>query len=259
MRQTTEEQTSDALIFQAERSNTPISLLVRGSGRASTSMRSVQRGTIRLEPTSNEDMETTARSKTKVVGLVGDIAAGKSAIRQAFETLGVPCLDADAVARSIHQDPAHPATKALANAFADWMTADGTLQRGSLQGLFARDAGANRTLIDILKPHVLVALHTWTAAQSVPYVIWESALLMQEAIAVDRVLVVDAPVTLRIARLRGRHPDWPEQHIANILAMQAGLLTIERGPADTIQNDGSPEQLQEQVETLHRHYLQLWN
>ena len=96
-----------------------------------------------------------------VVGLTGGIGAGKSAVRQAFEALGVPCLDTDIVARSIHQDPGHPATQEVARAFPEWMTDDGALQRGSLQGLFSRNAAANRTLIDILKPHVLAVMHRW--------------------------------------------------------------------------------------------------
>ena len=96
-------------------------------------------------------------AKPRVLGLTGGIAAGKSTAREAFASLGVPCLDGDAVARGIHQEPTHPATQALALAFPNWMTPAGALQRGSLQGLFARDADANRTLIDILKPHVLAA------------------------------------------------------------------------------------------------------
>ena len=200
-----------------------------------------------------------SNARPKLVGITGGIAAGKSAARQAFEMLGVPCLDADAVARRIHQDPAHPATLALAKTFADWMTPDGALQRGSLQGLFARDADANRTLIDILKPHVLAALNTWTVRQCAPYVIWESALLLRESIVVDRVLVVDAPVRMRVARLRSRNPSWSEQHIANILAMQATLPAANGAQADALHNDGSHEQLQAQVAALHQHYLQLWN
>jgi dephospho-CoA kinase len=122
-----------------------------------------------------------------------------------------------------------------------------------------RDADANRLLIAILKPHVLAAIHTWTTAQHAPYVVWESALLMQETIAVDRILVVDAPVALRMARLRSRNPDWSEQHIANILTMQSALPAIDKTRSDAIHNDGSPEQLQERVKALHQQYLELWS
>ncbi len=204
-------------------------------------------------------MQTAAVGKPKVVGLTGAIAAGKSAARKAFGLLAVPCVDLDVVARDIHQDPAHSATREIANTFPDWMTKDGALQRGSLQGLFARDAAANRTLIGLLKPHVLDAVHTWTVAQRTPYVVWESALLLQEEIVVDRLLIVDAPAALRMERIRSRNPDWSEQQIANILAMQATSLAKSMIHADAIHNDNALEKLQEQVEALHRQYITLWS
>lgn len=208
-------------------------------------------------------MKTVAARGPKVVGLTGGIAAGKSLVRKSFESLEVPCIDFDAIARGIHQDPAHPATRELATAFPGWMTEDGALQRGSLQGLFARNAVANRTLITLLRPHVLEAIHKWTFAQRTPYVVWESVLLLQEEIAVDRLLIVEAPEALRMERIRSRNPDWSEQHIANILAMQAASpskpvihFDVAR---DAIQNDNAPERLQEQVEVMHRRYLTLWS
>lgn len=204
-------------------------------------------------------MKTIAGGKPKVVGLTGGIAAGKSLVRKSFESLGVPCVDFDAIARAIHQDPAHPATREISTAFPDWMTENGALQRGSLQGLFARNAAANQTLIGLLRPHVLEAIHTWTFAQRAPYVVWESALLLQEEIAVDRILIVDAPESLRIDRIRSRNPDWSEQHIANILAMQTAFLSKPVTHADVIQNDDVLDKMREQVETMHHQYINQWS
>jgi dephospho-CoA kinase len=194
----------------------------------------------------------------KVVLLTGGISTGKSTVRRAFEGLGVPCLDTDSVARTIHQDHTHPATQEVARRFADWMTPSGALQRGSLKALFAQNEAANRTLIEILKPHVLEAIHHWTTAQHVPYVVCESALLTQADIAVDRCLKVEAPVALRIARIKGRNPDWSDQHISNILSMQAALQCSPVATTDVIQNSGSAEQLAQAVEAMHRHYTTLW-
>ncbi len=198
----------------------------------------------------------------KILGLTGGIAAGKSTVRRAFESRGVPCLDLDIVARSIHQDPAHPATRDIAKAFAGWMTADGALQRGSLRAFFARDTKANHTLIGILTPHVLAKARQWTRAQRATYVVWESALLLQASMAVDHVLVIQAPAALRIARVRTRNPDWSPDQVADLVAMQWTLqpapsttLSTERTGAttDTLCNNGSPEQLQDQVQQLHQH------
>ena len=194
-----------------------------------------------------------------VVGLTGGIGAGKSAVRQAFEALGVPCLDTDIVARSIHQDPGHPATQEVARAFPEWMTDDGALQRGSLQGLFSRNAAANRTLIDILKPHVLAVMHRWTEQQNATYVIWESALLLWEQIAVDQMLVVEAQTPIRLQRIRHRNPKWSEGDMLNLLRVQANLQRTPVEDTSIIRNDDSMEALREQVEKLHRHYQTILN
>lgn len=139
------------------------------------------------------------------------------------------------------------------------MTDDGALQRGSLQGLFSRNAAANRTLIDILKPHVLAVMHRWTEQQNATYVIWESALLLWEQIAVDQMLVVEAQTPIRLQRIRHRNPKWSEGDMLNLLRVQANLQRTPVEDTSIIRNDDSMEALREQVEKLHRHYQTIWN
>ncbi|NHZ60905.1 dephospho-CoA kinase [Massilia sp. CCM 8694] len=91
----------------------------------------------------------------KVLMLTGGIGSGKSTFARAFAALGVPCIDADALARTVHQDPAHPATLRIARAFPQAMAADGSLARGSLRNIFARDPAANEELKRLLRPAVL--------------------------------------------------------------------------------------------------------
>lgn len=134
------------------------------------------------------------------------------------------------------------------------------MQRGSLRTVFARDPAANKGLVGLLKPHVLLALRTWTCAQQAPYVVWESALMQQEdGFAVDRMLVVEASADLRMERIRHRNPDWPAQDIASIVALQATWPSPSLTIADTIANDGTPQMLGPAVEALHHHYLRLWS
>ena len=197
-------------------------------------------------------------SAPRVVGLTGGIGCGKSLVRKMFEALGVPCIDADLVARDIHQNPAHPATREIAQAFPGMLTAGGTLQRGSLHGLFAVDQEANRRLKAILQPHVMAAIHRWTVMQTAPYVIWESALLPELDIAVDRVLVVDAQDGNRMARIAHRNPEWTEQQIRNLLAIQMPRDAYLNAAQDVTANDESIHALQRQVEAMHAKYLAMW-
>lgn len=194
----------------------------------------------------------------RVVALTGGVGCGKSQARNMFESLGVPCIDADIVARHIHQDPAHPATRQLAQAFADLMTPAGRLQRGSLHARFAVDEAANRRLKEILRPHVLATIHRWSALQDAPYVVWESALIPEPEIAVDRVVTVDAQDRHRMARIKRRNPDWSAQQIRALLAAQMPRDAYLAAAHDVLSNDGSICALQRQVEAMHQRYIALW-
>ncbi|HVK54066.1 MAG TPA: dephospho-CoA kinase [Burkholderiales bacterium] len=194
----------------------------------------------------------------RVVGLTGGIGCGKSLVREMFQDLGAPGIDADQVARSIHQNPAHPAVRQIAEVFPGMVASNGGLKRGSLQERFATDQTANRQLKAILKPYVMDAIWRWTADQRAPYVIWESALMLDENITVDRVLVADAQEQRRIIRLKDRNQDWSEPQIRNILELQMSREAYLMRAQDVIRNDGSPVELKQQVEIMHRQYMTLW-
>jgi dephospho-CoA kinase len=194
----------------------------------------------------------------KVVGLTGGLGSGKSTARGVWEELGVPCIDADLVAREIHQDSNHPAMAELALAFPFAITSDGRLSRGTLRTLLAADPQANATLKSILAPHVIGHLQRWTAAQDAPYVVWESALLMEERIAVDRLVVVDASEQQQRARVQVRNPDWTPAQINAVLSLQLSREARLKRANDTIHNDGDLATLRAQVLALHQDYLQRW-
>jgi len=194
----------------------------------------------------------------KVVGLTGGLGSGKSTARAVWEQLGVPCIDADTVAREIHQDSNHPVMAELALAFPFAITPDGRLSRGTLRTLFATDPDANTLLKTILGPHVLAHMLRWTGQQDVRYVVWESALLMEEKIRVDRMVVVDSIVALQRVRVQARNPDWTLAHIDGVLGMQLDRQARLESADDVIHNDGAPLALAAQVQALHLAYLQRW-
>jgi dephospho-CoA kinase len=202
---------------------------------------------------------STLRTRPPVLALTGSIGSGKSTFARAFAQLGVPCIDTDVLARTIHQDPAHPATRAIALCFPQAMTADGRLARGSLRTVFAADASANEKLKDILRPSVLAELERWTLAQDAPYVVWESALTTDQGIGAARVLVVDASEPGRLARIALRNPDWSREQVLAIIAMQLPRAAYLAGADDVIANDGPVGAIPALAAQLHQHYLTLWS
>jgi len=195
----------------------------------------------------------------RVLGLTGGIGSGKSTARSIFEELGIPTIDSDEVARSIHQNPSHPAMAALADLIPQAVTADGRLRRGSLRNQFATDGEANRTLKQILKPFVIAETANWTRRMGGPYVVWESALIVEQRIPCDRLLVIDAPANIRIARILNRNPDWTVGQIENILSVQLSGAAYVAATDDVICNDGSLADLRNQIEELHRSCLKNWS
>lgn len=194
----------------------------------------------------------------RIVGLTGGVGSGKSRVRQMFEALGVPALDADHVARQIHQNPAHPALALVAARFPHLMTADACLQRGVLYRYFVTRPDENRALKAILKPYVMAEMRAWTARQRSPYVVWESALLLEEAIPVDRILYVDATELRRIERIRGRNADLSDAQICSLMRVQMPRETYLKQAHDVIVNHSTLEQLQDNVGRVHQEYNAQW-
>jgi len=195
----------------------------------------------------------------QVLALTGSIGSGKSSFARAFAALGVPCLDTDVVARAIHQDPLHPATLAIALAFPQAMTPDGRLARGSLRTIFAADPSANDELKRILRPAVLAEAQRWTGEQIAPYVIWESALSLDQDIGSARVLVIDAAEPTRLARIALRNPDWSREQALAIISMQPPRAAYLAGADDVALNDGPEGAIPALAAQLHLQYLSLWS
>jgi dephospho-CoA kinase len=194
----------------------------------------------------------------KVVGLTGGICSGKSTVRRLLEQLGVPCLDADVVARDVHQNAGHPATIEIGRTFPQAMSPDGRLRRGSLHEIFAADPGSTARLTALIAPHVVSRMQKWTGQQKAPYVAWECAILVEARISVDRIAVVDASRQTQIARLHARNPDWTTAQIDSVLALQLPREDRLSVAQDIVCNDGTLEQLGTRLRALHHAYLRLW-
>jgi dephospho-CoA kinase len=140
------------------------------------------------------------------VALTGNVAAGKSAVAEAWIRRGVPVVSADELARRAVE----PGTRGLSEvrgAFGDGvLAADGTLNRSELRARIFRDEEARRRLETILHPRIQDLRAEWMEAhraQGDPLVVAEIPLLFETGLedGFDAVVVVDAPADVRLARL----------------------------------------------------------
>jgi len=194
-----------------------------------------------------------------VIALTGGIAAGKSAVTRRFAALGVPIHDADVAAREVVA-PGSEGLAAVVAVFGDEaLDAHGHLDRAAMRRRVFADPSARETLEAIVHPRVRQWLHKRALADTAPYCLLAIPLLVENLDHyrwIDRVLVVDAPADLQLARLMAR--DGIDEALARrMLAQQADRVQRLALAHDVIDNSGDEAALDAAVAALHQRYLAL--
>jgi len=192
------------------------------------------------------------------IGLTGGIASGKSVVADLFAARGVPGIDTDVIAREI-VEPGQPALADIAREFGeDVIAADGRLDRRKLRDLVFRDDKRRKALERILHPRIRRIAEERAAAAGGPYQLIVVPLLAESPMrsSMDRILVVDCRVETQLERLQRRDAE-SEAQARRMIAAQASREERLAIADDVIDNDGSLEETERQVENLHRKYLEL--
>jgi len=196
------------------------------------------------------------------VGLTGGIASGKSTVARLFESLGVPVIDTDVLAREVVA-PGQPLLRQIATRFgADVIAADGSLDRARLRSLVFGNPAARADLEQLTHPAIRARLEEISAAlagpKHGPYQLLVIPLLVETAgrTPVDRVLVVDCSEALQIRRLQARDGSTLEQ-ARQILSAQVSREARLAAADDVITNEGDLESVRDRVAALHAKYTEL--
>ena len=196
--------------------------------------------------------------KPWILGLTGGIGSGKSAVAEQFASLGVHTVDADQAARWV-VEPGRLALRQIAQHFGDGvLLPTGELNRAALRERIFADPAERQWLERLLHPLIRSEIADHLARADSPYAIMVSPLLIESGQyrTVDRVLVVDVPEVLQIARTVARDQASEEQ-VRAILKVQAARAERLRHADDVLVNDRDLSWLRSEVERLHHFYLQL--
>ncbi len=194
-----------------------------------------------------------------IIGLIGAIGAGKSAVAAALAKRGGVVVDADKLGHEVLElpDVKHQLT---ARWGAEVLKDDGTVNRRTIGSIVFQDLKERHALEAIVFPAIRKraedAITKLQADDRAGFIVLDAAVMLEAGWhdACNKILFVDAPRELRAQRLAARS-GWTEPELA--LRESAQLpLDVKRARADVvIMNDGSLEELQNHVDRV----LTSWN
>ncbi|MFO0801103.1 MAG: dephospho-CoA kinase [Gemmataceae bacterium] len=195
-----------------------------------------------------------------VIGLIGGIGAGKSTAARLLTDRGGIMVDADALGHSaLENTEIRQSVLRLWGDQANLLRPDGRIDRRALGRIVFQKNHARRALEAVVLPYIRVqAEAALAAAQTDPaarFVVLDAAVMLEAGWdgVCDKVVYVDAPRTLRLARVAARS-GWSEEELA---AREAAQWPAERkmAAADAVLvNDAGPEVLGRKLDELLRQW-----
>lgn len=193
-----------------------------------------------------------------VVALTGGIGSGKTTVSERLAQRGAAVIDTDLIAHALTAADG-AAMAAIVAAFGPGpIAANGSLDRAAMRRLIFRNPSARHRLEAILHPLIRARMDEALTQVQAPYAVLAIPLLFETGWTDvgDRILVVDLPEPLQIARVMARG-GLTEAEVRPILASQARRETRRQGADDLIDNSGTLEDLLVRTDELHEGYLRL--
>jgi dephospho-CoA kinase len=188
-------------------------------------------------------------NRPRQVGVTGGIGAGKSLICKVFAALGVPVYDADSRAKwLINHDIL--LQKQIVELLGPAAFEQGVYNRQWVATQVFDNPELLQKLNAIVHPRVFVDSAEWLQRhRACPYVLRESALTAKTN-DIDQLIVVQAPLALRIQRIKQRDPHRSEAEIMSIIARQP-TDEARLAAADYVIANDDTQLLIPQIEQLH--------
>ena len=176
------------------------------------------------------------------LGLTGGIGSGKSTVAQFFVKLGAFLIDADAISRSVSAANGPAIPQLTAEFGADFITAEGALDRNKIRALVYADASARKRLEAIVHPLVgqeIARQSNSASASGARCLVFDIPLLVESRHwrqNLHQVLVVDCSEARQIERVMARS-GLAREAVEGIIRAQAAREVRLRGSDWVICND----------------------
>ena len=190
------------------------------------------------------------------VGLTGGIGSGKTTVANHLRSLGAGLVDTDEISHRL-TGPGGASMGAIRAAFGGgYVTREGALDREAMRSLVFADAPARARLEAILHPAIRREAEAGLAGAPGPYAVLVVPLLFEKRGAlerVQRVLVVDCPESLQVARTAARSGIL-EDEVRAIMGTQWPRWRRLQLADDVVWNGGEIASIDAQCERLHGFY-----
>ena len=138
----------------------------------------------------------------KIIGLTGGIGSGKSKVLNEFKSLGVPCYEADTVAKKLMANDRDLSIQ-IKGVFGFDVYCGNKLDSLKLANLVFNDKTKLAALNEIVHPRVASDFKLFASKQKKAYVIKEAAILIESGAYknFDSIILVTAPTSVRLNRV----------------------------------------------------------
>lgn len=149
----------------------------------------------------------------KKIALTGGIGTGKTYISNYFVQMGIPVFDADAEAKKQYDNP--EVIETISSYLGSDILTKGKLDLAKMSQKVFENAENQELINRLVHPRVMEAFDTWAEQQNLHTVMLESAIIFENELEkfFDVVIVVDAPLEIRVERIKKRNPNLTEEQI----------------------------------------------
>lgn len=196
--------------------------------------------------------------QSKVIGLTGGIASGKSTVSNYLKSKSIPIVDADIVSREVVM-PGSKGLQAIVDTFGKDILEEDHLNRKVLRELIFNDEEKrlqlNRILHPIIHDEILKQIQA-LKANNEPIIIFDAPLLLENNLKymVDELWLVSTSVTKQIERLINRD-NMTLESAESIISKQMPLTEKETFSDVILDNNSTVEALLEQVDKILKNHL----